>query len=119
VGAGGFFRGFVCDQVTSLSVYNDRIFIGLPSAARYFRGKAKVAVTFTELEAAVSAGEKVAGLYFLFEWGCTLTAEQVRFSNGTKSPSCPPQIPLTIEALAKFGFAARSVTARSSSRLGK
>lgn len=55
-------------------------FIGLPSAARYFRGKARVAVTFAELEAAVSAGEKVAQLYFLFEWGRTLTAEQVKFS---------------------------------------
>lgn len=55
-------------------------FIGLPSAARYFRGKSKVAATAGELEKAVANREDVSKLYFLFEWGRTLTESQVRFA---------------------------------------
>ncbi len=54
--------------------------IGTEESRQYFHGKAKVGVTFARLREAAGAREKVAELYFLFEWGKTLTAEQVRFA---------------------------------------
>jgi glycerophosphoryl diester phosphodiesterase len=63
--------------------------IGLPAALHYFRGKAKVAATFEELEKAVMNGEPVARLYFLFEWGRTLTADQVKFAQSHRVPVVP------------------------------
>jgi glycerophosphoryl diester phosphodiesterase len=55
-------------------------FIGLEEAGDYFKGKSRVSVNFKQLEAAVEHGEDVRRLYFLFEWGKTLTPEQVRFA---------------------------------------
>lgn len=55
-------------------------FIGTEDARRYFRGKARVAVTSDQLKQAVARGEDVARLYFLFEWGKTLAREQVEFA---------------------------------------
>lgn len=54
--------------------------IGTEEARAYFQGKAKVGVTFERLQKAADQREDVGKLYFLFEWGRTLTAEQVRFA---------------------------------------
>jgi glycerophosphoryl diester phosphodiesterase len=54
--------------------------IGLPESRDYFKGKARVGVTFDKLQAAVTKGEAAGRLYFLFEWGKTLTPDQVRFA---------------------------------------
>ena len=64
-------------------------FIGLPEAGIYFRGKARVSATFQQLQEAVARGEKVDRLYFLFEWGKTLTEEQVHFSQKHGVPVVP------------------------------
>jgi len=56
--------------------------IGTEESRKHFHGKAKVGVTFARLKEAVAAGEQAARLYFLFEWGKTLTAEQVKFAQG-------------------------------------
>lgn len=54
--------------------------IGTEESRKYFHGKAKVGVTFARLREAVAAKQKVSSLYFLFEWGKTLTTEQVKFA---------------------------------------
>lgn len=58
--------------------------IGLNSAKHHLRGKARVSVNSAQLKEAVARKEEVGKLYFLFEWGKTLTREQVEFarSNG-------------------------------------
>lgn len=56
--------------------------IGTEESRKYFHGKAKVGVTFPRLREAVAAKEKVSALYFLFEWGKTLTADQVKYAQG-------------------------------------
>lgn len=64
-------------------------FIGLESAAKHFKGKSKISVTAAELEKAVAAGEDVGKLYLLFEWGRTLTPEQVKFAQQHGVPVVP------------------------------
>ncbi|GAB4374295.1 MAG: hypothetical protein OHK0021_16220 [Bryobacter sp.] len=54
--------------------------IGLDSALRYFKGKARVGASVAHLQQALAAGEDLAKLYFLFEWGRELTAEKVRYA---------------------------------------
>lgn len=63
--------------------------IGTDESRRYFHAKAKVGVPFERLQAGVAAGENVSQLYFLFEWGKTLTAEQVRFARHHHVPVVP------------------------------
>lgn len=54
--------------------------IGTEESRRYFLGKAKIGVNFAQLQKSVAGNEDVAARYFLFEWGRTLTAEQVAFA---------------------------------------
>jgi glycerophosphoryl diester phosphodiesterase len=54
--------------------------IGTDESRRRFQGKAKVGVPFQRLREAAARNERVAELYYLFEWGLTLTEEQVRFA---------------------------------------
>jgi glycerophosphoryl diester phosphodiesterase len=54
--------------------------IGLESAHKFFKGKARVSVNLQRLHEAVSKNEPVSKLYFLFEWGKTLTPEIVKFA---------------------------------------
>jgi glycerophosphoryl diester phosphodiesterase len=63
--------------------------IGLPESRDYFKGKARVGATFDQLAAAVAKREDVSRLYFLFEWGKTLTAQQVRFAQKHHVPVVP------------------------------
>ena len=63
--------------------------IGLESSRRHFHGKARVSLNSAQLKDAVAKGEDVARLYFLFEWGKTLTEEQVKFANQHKVPVVP------------------------------
>ena len=63
--------------------------IGLDSSRSFFRGKARVAVNIQQLRDAVSKGEPVSRLYFLFEWGKTLTPEMVRFAQQHSVPVVP------------------------------
>jgi hypothetical protein len=54
--------------------------IGTDESRAFFQGKAKVGVPFERLSAAVSSGERAGDLYYLFEWGRTLTEDQVRMA---------------------------------------
>jgi glycerophosphoryl diester phosphodiesterase len=63
--------------------------IGLPESRDYFKGKARVGVTFDQLSLAVKNREEVHRLYFLFEWGKTLTPGQVRFAQKHNVPVVP------------------------------
>jgi glycerophosphoryl diester phosphodiesterase len=63
--------------------------IGLESSRKHFHGKARVGVNSQKLKEAVDRGEDVGKLYFLFEWGKTLTAEQVKFANQHKVAVVP------------------------------
>jgi len=63
--------------------------IGLDSAKRRFRGKARVSVNDAQLREAVGRKEDVGRLYFLFEWGKTLTREQVEFARSRGVPVVP------------------------------
>jgi hypothetical protein len=54
--------------------------IGTEESRRYFEGKAKVGVTFDRLRAEASANNKIADRFYLFEWGRTLTEEQVYYA---------------------------------------
>ena len=64
-------------------------FIGTEEARQYFKGKAPIGVTYEQLQNAVARQEKVSTLYFLFEWGKTLTTEQVRFAQKHGVPVVP------------------------------
>jgi|RhiMetdeSRZDD1v2_1073273.scaffolds.fasta_scaffold122319_2 glycerophosphoryl diester phosphodiesterase len=63
--------------------------IGLDSAKRHLHGKARVSVNSAQLKAAVARKEDVGKLYFLFEWGKTLTREQVDFARAHGVPVVP------------------------------
>jgi len=54
--------------------------IGTDESRRYFQGKAKVGVSFERLQRAVASKERVAQMYFLFEWGKTLNEQQIAFA---------------------------------------
>jgi len=54
--------------------------IGIDSAHRYFKGKARISITDRKLRESVARGEDVRKLYFVFEWGKNLTAEMVSFA---------------------------------------
>lgn len=64
-------------------------FIGTEESRRYFKGKARVGVAHEQLKQAVARGETVNSLYFLFEWGKTLTEDQVRFAQKYGVPVVP------------------------------
>lgn len=63
--------------------------IGLDSAKRHLQGKARVSVDSAKLKEAVARKEDVGKLYFLFEWGKTLTKEQVEFARAHEVPVVP------------------------------
>ena len=63
--------------------------IGLNSAKKHLRGKARISVNSAELKEAASRKEDVGKLYFLFEWGKTLTREQVEFARSRGVPVVP------------------------------
>ncbi|MFN0169773.1 MAG: glycerophosphodiester phosphodiesterase [Bryobacteraceae bacterium] len=64
-------------------------FIGTEESRQYFKGKARIGVTFVQLQQAIARGEKTGTPYFLFEWGKTLTPEQVRFAQQHGVPVVP------------------------------
>lgn len=76
-------------QLASSDLLKSAYVIGLESARRHFRGKARVAVTSQKLREAAAAGEDVERLYFLFEWGKNLTPEMVRFAQNLNVPVVP------------------------------
>jgi glycerophosphoryl diester phosphodiesterase len=63
--------------------------IGTVESRRYFQGKAKVGVTFEQLQKSVASKERVADRYFLFEWGRTLTGQQVEFARKNRVTVVP------------------------------
>jgi glycerophosphoryl diester phosphodiesterase len=76
-------------QLASADLLESAYVIGLESAHRHFKGKARVSITDKKLREAVAAGEEVGRLYFLFEWGKNLTPEMVRFAQQHKVPVVP------------------------------
>jgi glycerophosphoryl diester phosphodiesterase len=76
-------------QLRSAELLDTAYVIGLESAHRHFKGKARVSITDSKLRNAVAAGEDVGRLYFLFEWGKNLTPEMVRFAQRHKVPVVP------------------------------
>jgi len=67
-------------ELRAAGMLESTYFIGLESAWKHFRGKARVAVNTKQLKEAVLKGEDVSKLYFLFEWGKTLTPTMVKFA---------------------------------------
>lgn len=63
--------------------------IGVDSARAYFLGKARVSANLKQLREAIGRGEAVARRYFVFEWGKTLTPEDIAFANQHKVTVVP------------------------------
>lgn len=76
-------------QLASADLLKSAYVIGLESAHRHFKGKARISITDKKLREAVAAGEDVGRLYFLFEWGKILTPEMVRFAQQHGVPVVP------------------------------
>jgi hypothetical protein len=76
-------------ELDSAGLLESTYFIGLEEANKYFKGKAKMSVSFDQLKDAIARGEDAARLYFLFEWGKTLTEDQVRFAQKHGVPVVP------------------------------
>ncbi len=77
---GPAFYGEIERELRRAGLLESTYVIGLDSAKRHLRGKARVSVNSAQLKDAVARGEGVGKLYFLFEWGKTLTREQVEFA---------------------------------------
>lgn len=77
------------DELRRAGLLASTYVIGLDSSRRHFHTKARVAVNSEQLRAAVARKEDVARLYFLFEWGKTLTREQVDFARRHNVPVVP------------------------------
>jgi glycerophosphoryl diester phosphodiesterase len=61
-------------------------FIGSAQQKAHFKGKGRVAISRGELEKAVTAGEEVSKLYFLFEHGNTLSEADVKYAQSVAVP---------------------------------
>lgn len=83
------FYNEIVKELGSSGLLTSVYLIGLEEARPYFKGKVRISATTAELEAAVARGEDVKNLYFLFEWGKTLTPEQVRFAQKHNVPVVP------------------------------
>ena len=76
-------------ELRAAGMLESTYFSGLESGWKHFRGKARVAVNMKQLKEAVTKGEDVAKLYFLFEWGKTLTPEMVKFAQNHRVAVVP------------------------------
>lgn len=77
------------DELRRTGLLASTYVIGLDSSRRHLHGKARVALNSAQLKEAVARKEDVARLYFLFEWGKTLTREQVDFARRHNVPVVP------------------------------
>ena len=67
-------------EMRAAGLLDSAYLIGLDSARQYFKGKLRVSANPKQLEEAVSRGEDVSKLYFLFEWGKTLEPERIELA---------------------------------------
>lgn len=77
------------DELRRAGLLASTYVIGLDSSRRHFHTKARVAVNFAQLKEAVALSGFAGQLYFLFEWGKTLTREQVDFARSHKVAVVP------------------------------
>ena len=84
-GEGGFFEKM--EQILRENdLLDSAFFIGSGAQKAYFKGKARVAISRGELEKAVTAGEAVSTLYFLFGHGNALSEADIRYAQSLDVP---------------------------------
>jgi glycerophosphoryl diester phosphodiesterase len=76
-------------QLRRANLLDSTYIIGTSQGQRYFKGKAKVNVKLKQLQEGVARGEDISKLYFLFEWGKTITPEAVRYAQEHKVSVVP------------------------------
>jgi len=83
------FYGEIEQELRRAGMLESTYLIGLDSARRYFKGKLRISANLDQLKEALSRGESVDNLYFLFEWGKTLQPEHITLAQKMSVPVVP------------------------------
>jgi glycerophosphoryl diester phosphodiesterase len=79
----------IAKELRRTNLLDSTYIIGTSQGQRYFEGKARVNIKLKGLQDAVAKGEDVSKLYFLFEWGKTITPEAVQYAQEHKVAVVP------------------------------